>query len=168
MSNALRLCQNTLTAFGMTPLPSATACFPTTTAAVPAATAASATMSSVWSCLQSAGIFCNMNADCATKTYTVGQVPSPTSTPTIGANLLSDGGFESGNYGNWTLVGFNQHLVPAITTARRHSGSYAVHFHYPNTNGISATLQRDVFNIQPGKPYQFRFWVYHENPAVGG
>ncbi len=90
----------------MTTNPVATACFPMTTAVNPTnAAAASETMSSVWSCLQTAGVLCNVNADCVTKTYTVGQVFPPV--PTVGVDILGDGGFESGTYGNWTLTGFN-------------------------------------------------------------
>ena len=162
MSAALRSCQVSLGAWGMTANPVATACFPTTTAANPTnSAAASTTMSSVWSCLQTAGVLCSTNADCVTKTYTVGQVPPPV--PTVGVDVLGDGGFESGTYGGWTLTGFNQHLTSEIHTGRPHSGSYGLRLYFPNTNGISGTFTRQVLDIEPGKPYEFRYWYYQEN-----
>lgn len=102
-----------------------------------------------------------MNADCVTKTYTVGQVPSPV--PTVGVDILGDGDFESGTYGNWTLAGFNQYLVPEIQTGRPHSGNYGVRVYFPNTNGASGTFSRQLYDIEAGKPYEFRLWYYHEN-----
>ncbi len=162
MSTALRACQTSLLSWGMTTIPAATACFPTSTAIVPAnSAAASETLSSVWSCLQTAGVLCSVNADCATKTYTVGQVPSPV--PTVGVDVLSDGGFESGTYGNWSLLSFNQYLVPEIQGARPHSGTYGLRVYFPNTNGATGTFVRQVNGLEAGKPYEFRFWYYHEN-----
>lgn len=167
MSTALRSCMSTLTSWGMTANPVATACFPTTTAANPPnPAAASSTMSSVWSCLQTANVLCTLGTACQTSTYSIDAVPSPT--PTIGVNLLGqeDSTFDSGSWGNWQRTGFNQHLVPEFTNARSKSGAGSLKIYFPNTNGLSGVLFQQVTGIEAGKVYQFRYWLYHENPAA--
>ncbi|KAG7289214.1 hypothetical protein NEMBOFW57_005577 [Staphylotrichum longicolle] len=162
LSTALRSCQSTLRSWGMTANPVATACFPTTTAIYPSnAAVVSSTMSSVWSCLQTAGVLCNANADCVTKTYTVGQVPTPV--PTVGVDVLGDGGFESGTFGNWSVSGFNERMTADILAGRPHSGRNGLRMSFANTSGASGVLFRMIYDVEAGKPYEFRLWLYSEN-----
>jgi hypothetical protein len=164
MSQSLNYCSRYLTLYGMTANAAAKACFPTSTASNPANSAvATSTMRSVWSCLQTASLLCTMDSSCITGTYTAGQVPTPT--PSIGVDLLKDGGFESDNLGAWTTSGFNQHLTGDVSTGRPHTGSYSYHIYFPNTNGVSGSLTRTV-RVEPGRQYTFKLSYYHENPAA--
>jgi hypothetical protein len=49
----------------------------------------------------------------------------PTPTPTLGPDPVKNGGFESGNFSNWTVGGDTSGLRPKVVTSPRHSGSYA-------------------------------------------
>ena len=164
MSTSLRACQLALTTFGMAPNPTATSCFPTTTAAIPVdLAAATSTLASVYSCLQTANVLCSFNADCQTKTYPVDQVPTPT--PSIGVDLLYDGSFESGTYGNWSVP--QSPIVPTeLSTQTPRTGSWGYHAKYANINGGTITLSRVILGIEPGRQYQFKAWVRHDNPAA--
>ncbi len=163
MSSSLRSCQVFLTQYGNAPNPTASACFPTSTAANPEnLAAATSTLASVYSCLQTANVICSFNADCQTKTYPVDQVPEPT--PSIGVDLLYDGGFESGTYGNWS-VPQSPNLPTELSTLYPRTGNWGYHVKYANINGGSTVLSRVILGIEPGRQYQFTAWVRHDNPA---
>ncbi|KAK3690357.1 hypothetical protein B0T22DRAFT_481535 [Podospora appendiculata] len=164
MSSSLRNCQLYLTQYGNAPNPSASACFPTSTAANPVdLPAATSTIYSVYSCLKSSGsVLCSFNADCQTKTYEVGAVPSPT--PSIGVDLLYDGGFESGTYGNWS-VPQSPNVPTELSTQNPHTGGWGYHAKFANINGGSISLTRVILGIEPGRQYQFKAWVRHDNPS---
>ncbi|KAB5549591.1 hypothetical protein GE09DRAFT_1190427 [Coniochaeta sp. 2T2.1] len=117
MYYALASCMRTLTSYGMTVNRAATICFPTSTAmSQPDSDVATSTMLSVWSCLQTASLLCSMDSSCVTAAYAVGQAPTPT--PSVGVDLLKDGGFESGSIGGWSKLGFTQNITGEVSTAR--------------------------------------------------
>jgi hypothetical protein len=109
-----------------------------------------------------ANVLCSYNADCQTKTYPVWQVPEPT--PSIGVDLLYDGGFESGTYGNWSIPQ-SPNLLTELSTQNPHTGAWGYHAKYPNINGVTLGLGRVVLGIEPGRQYQFKAWVRHDNPT---
>ncbi|KAK0726909.1 hypothetical protein B0T26DRAFT_747303 [Lasiosphaeria miniovina] len=164
MSSSLRLCSAALTAYGNAPNPTANACFPTSTAATPLnLDVATSTLTSLFSCLQTANVLCTFNADCQTSTYTVGQVPSPT--PSIGVDVLYDGGFESGTYGNWSVP--QSPILPTeLSTQHPHTGSWGYHVKYANINGGSIVLSRVILGIEPGRQYTLSAWLLHDNTAA--
>ena len=164
MSTSLRACQLALTTYGNLPNPTAISCFPTSTALTPINVAvATSTLSSVYSCLQTANVLCSFNADCQTKTYPVGEVPTPT--PSIGVDLLYDGGFESGTYGNWSVLQ-TLNLPTELSTQNPRTGNWGYHAKFANINGYTLPLSRVILGIEPGRQYQFKAWVRHDNAAA--
>ncbi|KAK0732550.1 WSC domain-containing protein [Apiosordaria backusii] len=161
MSWALLNCQGVITRYGLQPNP--TTCFPTSTAVNPPdAAAATSTIRSVHSCLRSAYI-CTKASTCVTNTYPVGQVPVPT--PTTGVELLSDGGFESGQWGNWTLTGDTTRMYGQVSTLNPRAGSYSYHIHNPNYSSAALWLSRNIA-VEPGKYYRFKTNVWITNSQV--
>ncbi|KAM7223159.1 WSC domain containing protein, partial [Rhypophila decipiens] len=158
-------CKSALTRFGMTPVPAASACFPTGIPAVPSSAVAASIRSSIYDCINAptASLVCNFNADCQTNTYTVGQAPSPT--PSLGVDLLrGDGTFESGTLGNWVL-GWGTNLVyTTVTTVNPRSGSRSLLMRYLNVNGGGNSITYNMFVI-PGRQYQFNLYYRHTNPS---
>ncbi|KAK0631086.1 WSC domain-containing protein [Bombardia bombarda] len=168
LSSSLRQCQLYLTQYGNAPNPTASACFPTSTAANPPdVAAATSTLLSVYSCLRTANVLCTFNADCQTATYTVGQVPAPTQS--IGVDVLLDGNFDTGSYRNWSVPQSPNVPTELSTvhdrTAAAGSVGYSYHVKYANINGGSIVLSRVILGIEPGKQYQFKAWLLHDNPS---
>ncbi|KAM7206912.1 WSC domain containing protein [Rhypophila sp. PSN 637] len=159
-------CKAALTRYGMTPVPAASACFPTSIPVVPSSAVAASIRSSIHDCINAptASLICNYNADCQTKTYTVGQVPSPT--PSLGVDLLGgDGTFESGTLGDWVL-GASPHLTSTtVTTVNPRSGSRSLLMRYLNVNGGGNSITYNMFII-PGRQYEFNLYYRHTNPAA--
>ncbi|KAK3387303.1 WSC domain-containing protein [Podospora didyma] len=164
LSASLLSCRNQLTQYGNAANPTATACFPTSVPANPAnVDVATSTLLSVYSCLQTANVICSYNADCKTATYTVGQVPSPT--PSIGVDLLLDGGFESGTYGSWS-VPQSPNVPTELSTQNPHTGSWGYHVRYANINGGSTVLSRVILGIEPSRQYRLNAWLRHDNAGA--
>ncbi|KAK0736199.1 WSC domain-containing protein [Apiosordaria backusii] len=159
-------CKSALTRYGMTPVPAASACFPTTVIpANPASSVARSIADSVYACLNAptASVICQSDSACVTNTYTVGQVPSPT--PTLGVDLLEgDGTFEDGTLGNF-VVGASTHLVSTtVSPARPRSGSLGLHMRYLNVNGGGNSLTYTM-PVVPGKQYRWSLFCQHTNQA---
>ncbi|KAB5527923.1 hypothetical protein GE09DRAFT_1149615 [Coniochaeta sp. 2T2.1] len=120
----------------------------------PARFAATNTASTIYNCLQTAGLNCRYASDCSTSTYTVGQEP-PAPTPTVDAtNLLQNPGFEAGSKAGWT---FSQPLTPFtiedVSPAMVHSGSYAYRAVFENENGHSTQMYQSLA-VVPGGNYR--------------
>ncbi len=47
---------------------------------------------------------------------------------------------------------------------RPHSGTYGIRVNFPNTNGASGTISRQVYDIEAGKPCEFRFGTITKTP----
>ena len=145
----------------------ATTCFPSlpTDYVVKDRAAATSTLSSVQSCLlaPSNSLVCQFDSTCATKTYTVGQVPSNTPS-TSGGEIFQDGSFESGTLGGWkqSFAGINYaSLNPVVSTAKPHLGNYSISVKFDNNNNALLTWERYV-PLTPGKYYEFSTWFWIE------
>lgn len=166
MSMYLEFCWWGVTWPGMTAPHSAMAatCFPTSTAEYPPdVAAATSTMHSAYSCLKSA-LACTFDSACVTKTYLVGQVPVPT--PSTGVDLIQDGGFESGTFGNWTILEPSAHYTLDISNGRPKTGGFALRGQYHNTASADIYLQRTL-PVEPGKQYQVKASYLHESNMGG-
>ncbi|KAK0660111.1 WSC domain-containing protein [Cercophora samala] len=161
MSGYLFNCHNQLTRYGLQPNP--VTCFPTSTATNPPdAAAATSTIRSVHSCLGSAYL-CTKTMACETSTYPVGQVPVPTQS--VGVETLSDGGFESGQWGNWTLTGDTTRMTGQVSSLLAKTGSYSYFVHNPNYSSAALVLSRTIA-VEPGKYYRFKANVWISNNQV--
>ncbi|KAK4175772.1 WSC domain-containing protein [Triangularia setosa] len=164
---SMSACKTALGRFGMTPLPAATACFPTTAMpANPASSVARSVADSVYACLNAptASVLCQSDSECVTNTYTVGQVPAPT--PTTGVDLLKgDGTFEDGTVGDWVVSGSTNIVISSVSNARPRSGSLGMHMRYLNTNGGSSRFTTTT-PVIPGKQYRYNLFCLHTNPAA--
>jgi hypothetical protein len=130
------------------------------------------TPSTIYSCLQTAGLTCQYASDCTTATYTVGQEPTTatvtaTATPTPSSNAvaLRNAGFESGTLDAWTITqplsAFNTQDVSSV---RVHSGSDAMRAIFLNDNGHNTLLGQQVW-VVPGANYSVSGWINHDNPT---
>ncbi|KAK4666514.1 hypothetical protein QC763_300910 [Podospora pseudopauciseta] len=167
VGSSMSACKSALTRYGMPTNPAATACFPTTALpVVPSSALARSVADSVYACLHAptASVICQSDSACATNTYTVGQVPSPT--PSTGVDLLKgDGGFEDGTLGDWVL-GPSTHLVSTtISNARPKSGSRGLLMRYLNVNGGGNSLTYNL-PVVPGQQYRFSLSFQHTNPSA--
>lgn len=162
LSMMMGQCKGALTTNGNAPNPVATACFPTSFASN--SIAALSTASSVYSCLGTASIFCTFESACITKTYTVGQVPSPT--PTLGINLVQNSGFESDDLAPWKSSNSQPNIAVSISNARSRSGLAAFLARYLNVNGSGASVTQVVKGLEPGGRYEARMWYMHTNAAA--
>jgi hypothetical protein len=123
--------------------------------------------STIYNCLQTAGLTCSYASDCTTATYTVGQEPTAIATPTpsFEAVALRNPGFESGSTDGWT---FTQPLTPFntqdVSTVRVHSGSNAFRAIFLNNNGHSTVMSQSVY-VVPGGNYSVSGWITHDNPT---
>jgi hypothetical protein len=82
--------------------------------------------------------------------------------------MVKDGGFESGTFGAWSLVGLGQGLVQPVidvSNGRPRTGGFALRARFDNMNSASAYFQR-TFSVEPGKQYSFKAWVMAEK-SVG-
>ncbi|KAK4184466.1 WSC domain-containing protein [Podospora australis] len=164
MSSSLGLCKSALTSYALTPVPAASACFPANWAANPPAASATSTIRSVYSCLQApaASVICQSASSCSTNTYPVTAVPSPT--PSLGVDLIKDGGFETGSRGLWTVKGTNLNdmgITHGVSTVQKKSGTYSYRINFVNFFDASITLER-VVRVEPGKQYRFTVPFWHQ------
>ncbi|KAK3998248.1 WSC domain-containing protein [Cladorrhinum sp. PSN332] len=165
LSTYLRQCQTYLTSFGVPANTAASSCFPRTTTTPPNTIQAASTASSVWNCLQTAGVVCSLESSCTTATYPVSEIPQPT--PTTGVNLVPNSGFESGTgYDSWTAAGFGASLTQSISTAQKRTGASSWRVDYLNTAGTTGRLTRTVKNLEPGRTYQFKLWYLHTTSSA--
>lgn len=168
-SQYISQCRAFLGVAGATASLPATTCFPTPIR-VNGPAAASSTVSSIIQCMTapSASLFCQYGSRCTTSTYTIGQVPAPAATDGVGADLVKDGGFESGTLGEWveTYVLSRPPVTEAINGARPRSGNYGLSLAYNNNNGASIVWSR-VIKVIPGKNYQFQAYFQQSNQITG-
>ena len=127
------------------------------------------TASTIYNCLQTAGIVCQYASDCATATYTVGEEPTATATYTAGDEptatptpALQNPGFESGATEGWTITQDSPFSPQDVSNARAHSGNNALRAVFLNENGHSATISQSVF-VVPGGNYIFSALVSHDS-----
>jgi hypothetical protein len=79
-------------------------------------------------------------------------------TGTFDYNLLINGGFETGNFTGWTLVG--DPTINYVSNDHPHSGIYAADLGQSITNG---TLSQTV-STTPGQTYTLTYWLDHPFP----
>ncbi|KAK4647430.1 uncharacterized protein QC761_101440 [Podospora bellae-mahoneyi] len=161
MSMYLFNCHYILTRYGLQPNP--VTCFPTSTATSPDAAAATSTIRSVHSCLRSSYV-CSKSMTCETSTYPISQVPVPTQS--VGVETLSDGGFESGQFGSWNLTGDTRLLTGQISAFQARTGNHSYYVYNPNYYHAGLVLTRRVVGVEPGKYYRFKANVWISNNQV--
>jgi hypothetical protein len=74
------------------------------------------------------------------------------------AELVTNGGFETGSFSNWTVTPAAQGSVLVIDTSTPHAGAYDAAFGATRSqdDSISQTLA-----TVPGQSYTFSFWLAH-------
>jgi hypothetical protein len=77
------------------------------------------------------------------------------STPSAQADLVANGGFETGDFTGWTLSG--NLSATGVSTNIAHGGSYAA---FLGPVGSDGTLSQDLSTIA-GDTYSVSFWVKH-------
>ncbi|KAL0932353.1 uncharacterized protein CTRU02_213306 [Colletotrichum truncatum] len=171
LSASAQYCKSILTSWGMTPVPQATSCFPTSyTPQITRDTAAlSATASSILKCLNEPrnSLLCQFDSNCRTSTYTVGQVPS--ATPSIGVNLLKDGGWESGTTADWNVskgtATTGDYITLSVNSASARSGKYGLSVSYNNMNSATMDFRR-IQKVVPGRTYQLQVYYWHTSTTA--
>lgn len=74
-------------------------------------------------------------------------------TPSNAAELVTNGGFETGNFSGWTLGGNTG--FTGVDTASAHSGTYGAYF---GAVGSTGTLSQ-LLNTVAGQTYTVSFWL---------
>ena len=79
------------------------------------------------------------------------------------ANLVSNGGFETGSLSPWSLVGSGGGV--AIDSASAHSGSYDAAFSL-TSGGTTASLTQSIATTA-GQSYSLSFWLFDQAAVPG-
>ena len=121
------------------------------------------TVSTIYNCLQTAGIQCSYTTDCSSGLWPVGATPTPT--PVSSAVALNNPGFESGSFDGWDITQPLGVFTPQeVSPLRVHSGGQAVRAVFLNENGKSTSLGQSIF-VVPGANYTVSGWINQDNPA---
>jgi hypothetical protein len=75
------------------------------------------------------------------------------------ANLITNPGFETGNFTGWTLAGFGN---VGVDSSNPHSGSYAAFF------GEGSPIVKQIVNTVPGATYTVSFWLANTSVTSNG
>jgi hypothetical protein len=79
------------------------------------------------------------------------------------AELLSNPGFETGDFTNWDLVNRYATVSFTVDTEHKHSGSYAMKWQRPASGAHWEEQVRQDVSLTVGEWYTISFWVYCEN-----
>ena len=82
-------------------------------------------------------------------------------TPSNAAELVTNGGFETGNFSGWTLGGNTG--FTGVDTASAHSGTYGAYF---GAVGSTGTLSQ-LLNTVAGQTYTVSFWLSNSGSHSG-
>jgi hypothetical protein len=85
--------------------------------------------------------------------------------PTVGTDVLQNGGFETGNLSNWEVVNAGTRMGISTIVSPGHSGNYAVNYSITSIGSGWYELVESVPAIQ-GTNYTIHFW-YKSSVASG-
>lgn len=82
-------------------------------------------------------------------------------TPPASANLVQNGGFETGNLASWTQGGNTGYT--GVDSASAHSGNYGAFF---GPVGSQGTITQQVLPTVVGATYDFSFWLQNDGGST--
>ena len=83
------------------------------------------------------------------------------------ANLVTNGGFETGDFTGWTAIAAPSDSDFGVNTAAPHTGTYAAFFMasgFTDEGSSDDTIQQTI-STNPGGYYTLDFWLMHDQPG---
>jgi hypothetical protein len=80
------------------------------------------------------------------------------SVPCGAAELVQNGGFETGNFSNWTVTNASSGSLIAVNNIDPHTGTYAASF--GAVSGLNDTISQTLATVA-GQSYSISFWLEH-------